>query len=563
MKTKIDVAKARKTDKHSIRKEQGNQPPVESKSKGFDTKVKWTPIPRPGSGRVVDSCIIKGDPNNLPRIIPEFAGLLPPDEQSYKILEKMILRDGAALAPLVVAPINGEFYLLDGHMRLDILVKHQIKGYHIRIVHNVDSIDAGIWWIIENCLSHRNLNKFQRIEICYKNIKLFQKLAKLNKALAGKHKKNLSELDISFAPIDCLAIMGKLSNASKQTVADAIHILENGTVDEIERCRRGKAISTVRRNIRKRVENSPEWKNAHNAANDDTTYKNPNDGVYVNQILKGDAIQTCKDMQYGGIDNLAAMITSFPYNVGKDYGPECSDDILYDEYVDFMARVIYEAQRLGRDGMRICVNGSLTMNKHWKKGEDLKHFAGMDLAYRIRELNNKYDDCNLLFWGYFNWFKNNVGRNSSVGTIVSPVLRLDSEWILVWVKNQSTLENISGINCTPGTQTPFTTYPDRNDYIITKKERKLYTLQTWQIPPCKQKDIRHPARFPEEIPYRLIKLFTFPGDIILDPCCGSGTTCKVAKKLGRKYIGIDQNSSYCNMARKRVDEVDQNSEVEK
>ena len=70
------------------------------------------------------------------------------------------------------------------------------------------------------------------------------------------------------------------------------------------------------------------------------------------------------------------------------------------------------------------------------------------------------------------------------------------------------------------------------------------------------KDYEHPAMFPEELPRRLMKLFSYKNDIVLAPFNGAGTTSLVAWKLGRRFIGIDVSEQYCNMALKRVTEVD-------
>jgi site-specific DNA-methyltransferase (adenine-specific) len=66
------------------------------------------------------------------------------------------------------------------------------------------------------------------------------------------------------------------------------------------------------------------------------------------------------------------------------------------------------------------------------------------------------------------------------------------------------------------------------------------------------KDYEHPAMFPEELPRRLMKLFSYKNDIVLDPFNGAGTTSLVARKQGRRFIGIDVSEQYCAMALKRV-----------
>jgi len=79
----------------------------------------------------------------------------------------------------------------------------------------------------------------------------------------------------------------------------------------------------------------------------------------------------------------------------------------------------------------------------------------------------------------------------------------------------------------------------------------------WAIPTEKNgKKFGHPAMFPEALADRILRLFSFRGDAILDPFNGAGTTTKVAKKTGRNYLGIDIDKGYCETAQKRVDETE-------
>jgi site-specific DNA-methyltransferase (adenine-specific) len=89
---------------------------------------------------------------------------------------------------------------------------------------------------------------------------------------------------------------------------------------------------------------------------------------------------------------------------------------------------------------------------------------------------------------------------------------------------------------------------------LTKEEWKEYTKTVWSI--ANVGHDTHPAVFPEELPLRLIKLFSFWGETVLDPFGGTGTTAKVAGSLGRSAISIDQNKKYVEISRKRVKEID-------
>ncbi len=86
---------------------------------------------------------------------------------------------------------------------------------------------------------------------------------------------------------------------------------------------------------------------------------------------------------------------------------------------------------------------------------------------------------------------------------------------------------------------------------LSKSEWYSYIETIWRIPP--EKNRKHPAPFPVEIPLRLIKLFSFVGDVVLDPFMGSGTTAIAAKQSGRHYIGYDLNEKYIKIANNRIE----------
>jgi site-specific DNA-methyltransferase (adenine-specific) len=94
---------------------------------------------------------------------------------------------------------------------------------------------------------------------------------------------------------------------------------------------------------------------------------------------------------------------------------------------------------------------------------------------------------------------------------------------------------------------------DRNAIDITDTEFKEWVVGKWSFPPeIRMKDFNHPAMFPEELPRRLLKLFSYQGDIVLDPFNGAGTTTLVSWKLRRRFIGIDISPEYCEKALARI-----------
>ena len=89
---------------------------------------------------------------------------------------------------------------------------------------------------------------------------------------------------------------------------------------------------------------------------------------------------------------------------------------------------------------------------------------------------------------------------------------------------------------------------------LNRAMKRQVALSVWDITPVPPNVIKHPAVFPEQIPWRLIQMYTKPGDVVLDPMCGSGQTVKVANSLKRKYIGVDIRKAYVSLAKKRAKE---------
>lgn len=94
--------------------------------------------------------------------------------------------------------------------------------------------------------------------------------------------------------------------------------------------------------------------------------------------------------------------------------------------------------------------------------------------------------------------------------------------------------------------------PDRGESDISKEDFMSGTLSVWNIPPESAKKVGHPAPFPVELAEKVIKLFSYKDDVILDPFCGSGTTCLAANRSGRSYVGYDIVAEYCDLARARI-----------
>ena len=95
--------------------------------------------------------------------------------------------------------------------------------------------------------------------------------------------------------------------------------------------------------------------------------------------------------------------------------------------------------------------------------------------------------------------------------------------------------------------------PEKGELDLSAEEFMESTLSVWNIQPESARKVGHPAPFPLELAERVVKLYSYVGDVVLDPFAGSGTTCAAAKRLGRHYAGFDISAEYCKMAEERLE----------
>ena len=245
--------------------------------------------------------------------------------------------------------------------------------------------------------------------------------------------------------------------------------------------------------------------------------------VLLDVIHNADA----RDMSHLDDESVQLIITSPPYNVGKDY-EDHSDSMNLDEYLDMLAKVWDECHRVLWDGGRIAVNVANT----WRKPYLPLH------AFIISQLL----DRGFLMRGEVIWDKGVSRVSTAWGSWMSPsnpTLRDVHEYIMIFSKGSwRTRPRV------PGTAGD-----------ISSKEFLEWTKSIWSFPGQSAKAVGHPAPFPVELPTRLIKLYSYPGDIILDPFMGSGTTAVAAAALGRHFVGYEISEEYCKIAEQRVGSV--------
>lgn len=239
---------------------------------------------------------------------------------------------------------------------------------------------------------------------------------------------------------------------------------------------------------------------------------------YLNKIF----CKTSEKMEELPDNSVHLVVTSPPYNVGKEY----DKNLTLGEYLEFLRRVWTEVKRVLVPGGRLCIN---LANLGRKPYIPLHAFVIEDLL-----------ELGFLMRGEIIWNKASSGSSSTAwGSWLSaknPTLRDVHEYILVFSKGTFSRGNF-GRNST-----------------ISKEEFLEFTKSVWTFPAESAKKVGHPAPFPVELPYRLIQLYTFENEVVLDPFMGSGQTAIAALKTHRFYVGYETNSEYVKLAERRISE---------
>ena len=218
------------------------------------------------------------------------------------------------------------------------------------------------------------------------------------------------------------------------------------------------------------------------------------------------------------------MVTSPPYNVGKEY----DEDLSLTEYQDMLGRVWQEVYRVLVPGGRACINVANLGRKPYIPLH----------AYFIEAMQS----LGFLMRGEIIWNKASSSSASTAwGSWLSasnPTLRDVHEYILIFSKDTYRRKP-----------------PEERENTIGKEGFLEYTKSVWTFPSVSAKKIGHPAPFPEELPARLMQLFTFSEEVVLDPFMGSGQTAMAALNNKRKFVGYEINQEYVQLAEERIGEI--------
>src|SRR5882724_4975454 len=236
---------------------------------------------------------------------------------------------------------------------------------------------------------------------------------------------------------------------------------------------------------------------------------------------------------------VALVVTSPPYFAGKEYEEALGEGAVpasYLEYLGMLRDVFAECRRVLEPGGRIAVNVANLGRKPYRS-------LSADV---IRILQ---DDLGLLLRGEVIWVKaEGASGNCAWGSFRSPanpVLRDVTERVVIASKGRFD-------RARPAARRRAESLPNRS--TLTNDEFLDATLDLWRIPAESARRVNHPAPFPVELPLRLIELYTYAGDLVLDPFLGSGSAAVAAVRADRRYAGYDIDPDYVATARARVEE---------
>jgi site-specific DNA-methyltransferase (adenine-specific) len=246
-------------------------------------------------------------------------------------------------------------------------------------------------------------------------------------------------------------------------------------------------------------------------------------GDYEPNIL----YSSSEDMREVKDESIQLIVTSPPYNVGKNYGLY-NDSKSKEEYLKYLDKIWTECKRVLCKGGRIAINLANINRKPYKS-------ISSEITLRLRDYHG------FKMRGEVIWNKSSsAGVSTAWGSWRSasnPTLRDVHEHIIIFSKDDWKLESDNFIT------------------TISPKEFCLYTQSIWNIQAVSSKQNWHPTPFPLELPKRLIQLYTYVNDVVLDPLLGSGTTCAAAKSLARKSIGYEINQSYKDLIIGQINDV--------
>jgi len=254
----------------------------------------------------------------------------------------------------------------------------------------------------------------------------------------------------------------------------------------------------------------------------------------THKIIIGDS----RNMAEVGKESVHLIVTSPPYWQIKDYGDsnQIGFNDTYEDYINNLNKVWSECYRVLYPGCRLCVN----IGDQFARAVTYGRYKIIPIR---EEIIRFCESIGFDYMGAIIWQKkttmNTTGGASVMGSFPYPrngLIEIDYEFILLFKKLGQSPNRVSE--------------EIKEESKLSNEEWRKYFTGHWNFAGCKQD--KHIAMFPEELPRRLIRMFSFVGETVLDPFLGSGTTSKVAKELKRNSIGYEINKDFLPIIEEKI-----------
>jgi site-specific DNA-methyltransferase (adenine-specific) len=252
------------------------------------------------------------------------------------------------------------------------------------------------------------------------------------------------------------------------------------------------------------------------------------------KIIIGDS----RSMRAVPSESVHLIITSPPYWQLKDYGKgnQIGFNDTYEEYINNLNLVWSECHRVLHQGCRLCVN----IGDQFARSVYYGRYKVIPIRTEIIKFceSSGFDYMGAIIWQKVTTC-NTTGGATVMGSFPYPrngIIKIDYEFILLFKKYG---------------EAPLISKTNKERSILTQEQWNLYFTGHWNFPGEKQD--KHLAMFPEELPKRLIRMFSFVGDVVLDPFLGSGTTSLAARSLHRNSIGYEINEEYLPIIKEKLE----------
>lgn len=259
-----------------------------------------------------------------------------------------------------------------------------------------------------------------------------------------------------------------------------------------------------------------------------------------NEIVCGNSLEVLRNqIEDRSVD---IIVTSPPYNIDIPYD-NYKDNMPRDEYLKSMLDILTECYRVLKKGGRMCLNVPYAIQT--RTLPHIRSFPVVDFTHICNQIG--FELIHFIVWQKGS-NKATLATNTAWGSYCSPsapYIRITAEPIMIFYKEE------------------YNKQGDKSNIDITPYEFKRDTQSLWykdgdevyeNVIACSNSDARigHPAPFPQSLVMRLLKLFSYKNDLVLDPFNGSGATTAAAAYLGRRFIGIDLSEKYCKMAKQKT-----------